>query len=97
MSKKTKLTILLVVTALAVLLFIAGYILLPDVVSTQITSSGTAGNTMPKLLALLLPFAVSEASALFFYFSANDDTGRKNLIVAAVGLVMFVLTFVFNL
>ena len=79
--------------AVAVILAIVSYILLPDVVVMQITASGGVGNTMPKLAAVLLPLAVSVAGALL---SMTGKRESKNLFISAVGIACALLELVFN-
>jgi len=83
------------IIAVAVVLAIVSYIVLPDVVVVQITASGGVGSTMPRLLAVLLPLAISVAGALLA-MTGKQDREYKNLIVSAVGIACAVLTLIFN-
>lgn len=88
---KKILPIILVLAALG--LAIAGYILLPDVVAVQIGLDGQVSNAMPKLFAVLLPFALSAITAFMYY-----KTGKGGHIAASVvGILVIVFELIFNL
>ncbi len=92
MNPKTRLLLVITIGVIAVGLFIAGYIILPDTVVMQLQADGSAGTTMPKLLALLVPLAFTGVFAAFFY----KNGATKHLLVSLLGLAMFLLTFAFN-
>ena len=92
MNPRTRLILILIITILALGLFVTGYIILPDTVVMQLQADGSAGTTMPKLLALLIPLAFTGVFAAFFY----KNGATKHLLVSLLGLAMFLLTFVFN-
>ncbi len=84
---------MIVIIAAAVAFAVAGYLLLPDVLVLQITASGEAGNTMRKLPGLAISFLISVIFAIWY-----ERKGEKKFLIAAlVGLLMSVLTFLFNL
>ena len=92
MNPKTKLLLVVIIGVLAVGLFITGYIILPDTVVMQLQADGSAGTTLPKLLALLVPLAFTGIFAALFY----KNGATKHLLVSLLGLAMFLLTFAFN-
>ena len=92
MNPRTRLILILIIMILALGLFVTGYIILPDTVVMQLQADGSAGTTMPKLLALLIPLAFTGVFAAFFY----KNGATKHLLVSLLGLAMFLLTFVFN-
>ena len=92
MKDKTRLLITGVILLLAVALFVLGMIILPDTIIMQVQADGSAGNTMPKLVGLLIPLALCAVFGVFYYKGGNG----KNLFVALVGLVAFGLMFFFN-
>ncbi|NLA87006.1 MAG: hypothetical protein GX847_06945 [Clostridiales bacterium] len=92
-SKSKRLAIAISVIAAALVFAIIGYIVLPDTLIMQITSTGKAGTTMPKALGLAIPLAISTLFSLLYYKSGI----AKHFVGAAVGIVAFVLVFVFNL
>jgi uncharacterized membrane protein len=95
-SKKGRLIFMVIMILISVGAYIAGLMLLPDVLVVQITSSGTAGNTMPKALGLLLQALLTLGGAIAFYF--NGEGGRKkSLILSLIGAAVFILVFAFNL
>jgi len=92
MNDKTRLLITGVILLLAVALFVLGMIILPDTIIMQVQADGSVGNTMPKLIGLLIPLALCAVFGVFYYKGGNG----KNLFVALVGLVAFGLMFFFN-
>lgn len=95
-SKKSRLIFMVIMILISAGAYIAGLMLLPDVLVVQISSRGTASNTMPKALGLLLPAALTAGGAIVFYF--NGEEGRKkSMLISLIGVVVFVLTFAFNL
>ena len=79
---------------LCIVLAILEYFLLPDTLVMQITASGAAGTTLPKLLGILISTAFS-AFALFWY--KKDRGGQSAVIVSAVAVLIGILTLAFNL
>lgn len=92
MKEKTRLIIACAIAFLAVCLFVAGMIILPDMIVMQVQTNGAAGTTLPKLIGLLIPLALSGVFAVMYYKGGNG----KNLFVAIIGLVGFALTFFMN-
>lgn len=92
MKDRTRLLIAGVVLLLAVALFVLGMIVLPETLIMQMKINGAAGTTLPKLIGLLIPLALSAVFAVLYY---KDGKGN-NLLVAVVGLLAFGLTFFFN-
>ena len=70
-TPKIKLIITLLIIAAGVALFIIGYCVLPETLVMQITASGQGGNTMPKLLGLLIPFAINTIFTIIYFKSEN--------------------------
>ena len=95
-TKKNRLIFMIIMVAVSAGAFIAGLMLLPDVLVVQVSSNGADSNTMPKLYGLLLPVFLTAGGAIVFYFD-GEASSRKSLIISLVGVVVFVLTFVFNL
>lgn len=93
MEKQKRFTVALVIIALAAAAFITGMIILPDIVVMQVLKDGTPGSTMPKLVGLLIPLALSTIFPLLYYSKGKS----KDVVVGVVGLVAFGLTFIFNL
>ena len=78
----------------AAALAVIGYIVLPDTLVVQFDMAGHPGNTMPKLLALGISLLISLSGSAFWLFSQKKN---KGLLVGIIGIVMLILTFVFNL
>ena len=93
-KKEAIIGILIIAAALA--FGIAGYILLPAILTVQVNLSGEATNTMPKVLGLFIPFAVSVIFSVL-YMKGRAETKTRNLVVAMVGLALSIVTFVVNL
>jgi uncharacterized membrane protein len=94
MKGKQILAIAVIVIALA--LAIVGYIVLPDTLVMQVTATGAAGTTMPKLLGLAIPTLISVGAALYFLLNKKTENNEV-LIISFVGIFAFILTFVFNI
>lgn len=90
-NKSLLLTIGIIITA--VILAVTGFLILPDTLVIQITLSGEAGNTVPKIIGLAIPFLFSTVFSILYYFSKNG----KYLFVAGIGILMAILTIVFNM
>lgn len=85
-----------IIAALAVIIGIVGYVLLPDTVVMQITASGSSGTTMGKLPAM----AVLTAITAILGITGNKNCGKHNQpvsLVAGILLVVMILTIVLNL
>lgn len=94
LTKRSRFIIMLVIVVAAVIMGIAGLILLPDTVITQVTLSGGNPSTMPKVMAVLLAFGLSVIFSIMYYL---DEKGGKYLFISLVGIVVFIFTFVVNL
>lgn len=92
MKKKVSLSFLV----LAVVLSCISFVLLPDSVVIQIGADGQPSNTLPKILAILIPLGITVAGSLLHYGS-NDTSDKKGLLMAIVGIVIFVFSLVANL
>lgn len=90
-NKKFVFTISVIVTAL--ILAVIGFIILPETLVTQITLTGESGTTMPKAFGLAIPLAISVIFPLLYYKS-NDN---KHAVLSVIGILAFVLVFVFNI
>jgi hypothetical protein len=92
MKDKTRLLITILILLLAVGMFVLGMIILPDVIVMQMKADGTVVSTMPKLIGLLIPLALSVVFAVFFYKGGKG----KYLLVAIIGLFALGATFFLN-
>ncbi len=92
MKDKTRLLVTILILLIAVALFVLGLLYLPDTLVMQVQADGTPSNTMPKLIGLLIPLALSVVFAVFYYKGGKG----KNLFVALIGIFAFALTFYFN-
>jgi len=92
MDKKRLVTVVILLCALAIAA--AGFVLLPETLTVQISFSGEPGTTLPKLLGLAIPFALC---AVFAVLYVKNEEGSKNLLVSLIGLALLVVTVVFNL
>lgn len=81
--------------AAAVALTVIGYLVLPETLTMQFTAAGQTATTLPKPVGLALPALLTIGFAAAARFGAAEKSA-KNLLVSAVGLVVFVLTFVLN-
>ena len=78
----------------SVILGVISWCLLPDVVAVQIGLDGQVSNTMPKIFAIIIPVAITIVGSII---SVKDDQSKsKGIILSLIGLVVMVLTLVFN-
>ncbi|MDD6347638.1 MAG: DUF1648 domain-containing protein [Lachnospiraceae bacterium] len=92
MNKKA-IGILGLVLAAALAVFSWG--VLPDTVAVQINTRGEVTNTMPRILAILVPFLVSAFGSVMTMMD-REEGSKKGLILAIVGIFAMVLTLFFN-
>lgn len=92
-NKKTMGIIFLVA---AVVLAVVGYLVLPDVVAVQFSFGGKVSNVLPKPVALGISFLITVIGAISCLRSREADP-LKGLALPAVGILSYVLIFVFNL
>lgn len=93
MEQRKKVFIFAGLVILAIVLFGVGLSILPDVLVMQITSSGAAGTTMPKAVGLAIPLALTAVFGFLWY--KGDES--KYLLIAALGVVLNLVTFFMNL
>lgn len=91
MNKKILLGIIIVIS---LGLGIYGYMVLPDMVTVQIDISGNPSNIFPKILAVVSPILLSIGGGLGYYFSEEKE--KKYLILSVIGLLISVVTLIFN-
>lgn len=94
MKQSRKMMIGALIIAISAVIAVAGYLVLPEVMIVQIGIDGKASNTLPKIPALLLPFAISTISALLYMKEATSRP--KNLVLALIGLAIAVFAFIMN-
>ena len=89
----------IILCSIAVVFFVVSLIILPDTVITQVGCNGSTGSTMPKLLAALLPLALTGlGSGLYIATSRSEQpqTSGKWLFVAVIGIAVYLLMWAFN-
>lgn len=91
--KKNWLTIILLIIAIG--LGICSWFLLPEVVAVQVGMNGQATNTMPKLLAILIPLGISAAGSVI-NLTDKEENNVKGFVLALVGIAAMILTLFFN-
>lgn len=91
MNRKKIITFLLI--TVAIVLTIVGYLVLPETLVMQITFSGEAGNTTPKLVGLGFEILLSVGGAIAYYESEEN----KYLFLAFIGLFTYLVVFWFNM
>ncbi len=96
MNQKAKQVVAITVIAIAAVLAIVGYIVLPETLVMQVTATGTPGTTMPKLLGLAIPTLISIGAALYFLLNKKFES-NKSLWVSLIGILAFILTYAFNI
>ena len=93
--KRNIVPILLIVASVG--FAILSFFILPESVIIQF-SIGSSGNTAaPKLLAILIPFALSVGGAISgFLTNGNENSKSKGLLVSLVGIILFVIMIAVN-
>ncbi|MBE6753158.1 MAG: hypothetical protein E7559_02195 [Ruminococcaceae bacterium] len=78
---------------------VIGYFLLPETLVVQVAADGSAGNTMPKLPALLIAPALCAIGSFLYVNDITNDTGLWNnrAIIIIVSLIVSAATYIFNL
>ena len=93
MTKKEKL-ISAAIGGLSAALAIAAFLILPDSVAMQLSTSGTLQNTMPKAIAVALPLLIT---AIGLVCAARAEEKAKCFLIAVIGPVLQIITMVMNL
>ena len=91
--KKIWISVILIAAALA--LGIISWFLLPDVAAVQIGFDGQVTNTMPKLLAIAIPFGISLIGSIMNLTNKEEKNG-KGILLAVIGIAAMILILLFN-
>lgn len=94
-EKKNKKIVVAGILAASIALGIFGYIYLPEMVTVQVDLSGNPSNTDPKMVAIASQTILTFAGAMGYYLS--NEREKKWLVLAAVGLIVSVITLVYNI
>lgn len=94
-EKMNKKIVVAGILAASIALGIFGYIYLPEMVTVQVDLSGNPSNTESKTMAIASQTILSFAGAIGYYFSKGRE--KKWLVLAAVGLIVSVITLVYNI
>ena len=79
----------------AIGLGICSWFLLPKATAVQVGLNGQATNTMPKLLAILIPAGISVAGSVMNLTNTKENN-KKGILIAIVGIAAMILTLLFN-
>ena len=91
--KKKWISILLVAAAIG--LGVISWLLLPDVVAVQVGIDGKITNTLPKVLAVAIPFGVSVVGSVM-NLTGKEETNKKGYILSVAGIAIMVLSLLVN-
>ena len=91
--KKKWISILFV--AVAIGLGVISWLLLPDVVAVQVGIDGKISNTLPKVLAVAIPFGVSVVGSVM-NLTCKEETNKKGYILSVAGIAIMVLSLLVN-
>ena len=91
--KKKWISILLVAAAIG--LGVISWLLLPDVVAVQVGIDGKISNTLPKVLAVAIPFGVSVVGSVM-NLTGKEETNKKGYILSVAGIAIMVLSLLVN-
>lgn len=94
-EKMNKKIVVAGILAASIALGIFGYIYLPEMVTVQVDLSGNPSNTDSKMMAIASQTILSFAGSIGYYFSKERE--KKWLVLAAVGLIISVITLVYNI
>ena len=88
--------ILIGIILLSVILAVVSYIVLPDEVIIQISTNGN--KTGPKLVGILIPFCLTAVGVIISFLNLQDNGKiNKGLIIAAIGIGIYILMLIINL
>lgn len=85
----------IIIMMIAIGLGICAWFLLPEVVAVQVGMNGQVTNTMPKLLAILIPLVIS-AAGVVMNLTNKTEKGTKGIVLSLVGIAVMLLTLFFN-
>ena len=88
--------IAVIMAILALALAVISLFLLPDTVTVQIGADGQPSNTMPRELATLLLTLISLTGTVLTLKGKGSD-GKKGFLLSGAGIVLMIITLVFNL
>ena len=91
--KKKLIGILLIAAAIG--LGVVSWMLLPEVVAVQVGFDGKVSNTMPKVLAVAIPFGVSVVGSAM-YLTGKEEKIGKGFILSVAGIAIMVLSLLIN-
>ena len=94
---KKRVILPVVCIAASFILASVSFIILPETVIIQFSAGGSV-NTAPKLLAVLLPFALGAGGSALSIVTKEDERARKKeMLVSFVGIAVFVVILIVNL
>lgn len=88
-------TISIVCIAVAVILAVVSWFLLPDLVVTQFGMDGQPSNYMSKAMAILIPLAVAGIGGAFG-LTSDEKRAKKGIILSAIGILVMIVSLVIN-
>lgn len=89
--------IAIILLAVNVGLALAAYMMLPDIVTTQLSITGDASRTMPKAAAVILPLVFAAGGTAMQFSSTEGGNARKGLLLSVVGIVILIIMLFVNL
>lgn len=92
MNKKV---ISIILAAAAVGLGVLSWFLLPDVVAVQVGFDGQVTNTMPKVLAVIIPLGVSIAGSVI-NLTGKEERSKKGYVFSVIGIAIMALSLLVN-
>ena len=90
-----KIIIPIIICVVSVGFAILSYVLLPESVIIQFSAGSSGDTVVPKLVAMLIPFALSIGGAVVCFFTSESGSG-KVLLVSAVGIILFIIMIIVN-
>lgn len=93
MKKKVVSTLFVI---LSIVLSVVSWLLLPETVVVQVGIDGQVTNTMPKILAVIIPLGVTVVGAVM-NLTGTEEINKKAYTLSVVGVAVTILTLIFNL
>ena len=85
----------MILIVIAIGLGVCSWFLLPEVVTVQVGLDGQPTNTMPKLLAIIVPVGVSVVGSVM-HLTIREKKNTKGFVLALVGIAILILSLLFN-
>jgi len=90
-EKKKNIILAVVLIVIGIVMAVVSWMILPDEVATQFSGFDTGAPTVPKFVAVILPFAITTIFAIY------GITYRKQALICLVGYGLNILFWLSNM